>query len=164
MNEKKCSKVITTACLVALGSAIILITAVLNGCPQISIREKSESAGFNGSFEIEKSGLPVNWYIYYPPVKSGGAEISLDTADVVEGKRSLRFVVHQVEETARWGAAGLFQVFAAKSKHTYKVSFWLKNQGCKFNLMIESEKPKSRNRNRRILGEEETRQRHVASI
>ena len=69
----------TTHARLALGAAIILIATVLNGCTQMSIRQKSDSAGFNGSFEIVKSGLPVNWYIYYPPIKNGDAEVSLDT-------------------------------------------------------------------------------------
>ena len=138
----------------AAGVTIILIAAVLYGCTPISTREKSESAGFNGSFEIEKSGRPVNWYIYYLPIKSSDAEISFDTTDAVEGKQSLKFVVHRVG--GRW-SAGLFQVTPAESKHTYKVSFWLKNQGCKVSLLLNSEKPKEAPpANRRALGEEET--------
>jgi len=124
------------------------------GCTPISTREKSESAGFNGSFEIEKSGRPVNWYIYYLPIKSGDAEVSFDTTDAIEGKQSLKFVVHRVGR--RW-SAGLFQVIPAESKDTYKVSFWLKNQGCKVSLLLNSEKPKEApSANRRALSEEET--------
>ncbi len=82
----------------ALGAAIILIAAVFPGCTKFSIREKDESAGFNGGFETEKSGFPVNWYIHYPPIKNGDAEISLDTVDAVEGNQSLKFIVHRVDK------------------------------------------------------------------
>ncbi len=126
----------------------------------MSIREKSESAGFNGSFEIEKSGLPVNWYLHYPPIKNGDAEISLDTVDAVEGNQSLKFIVHRVDRVdsvSGWRSAGLFQVISAKAKSSYRVSFWLKNQGSKISLLIRSEKPKkSPSANRRVLGERET--------
>jgi len=52
----------------------------------MSIKEKDDSADFNGSFEIVKSGLPVNWTFYNPP---GDVEISLDIMDAVEGNQSL---------------------------------------------------------------------------
>jgi len=123
----------------------------------MSIRQKSESAGFNGSFEIVKSGLPVNWYFSYPAIKNGDVEISLDTMDVVEGGQSLKFIVHRVDSRPGWRRPGLFQVHPAKAKRSYKVSFWLKNQGCNVSLMINSEKPKTAPpATRRILGEEET--------
>ncbi len=137
--------------------ATILIVATPTGCTPMSIREKSESAGFNGSFEIEKSGLPVNWYIYYPPIKNGDAEISLDPMDAVEGSQSLKFIVHRADSRGGWTTAGLFQVRPAKAKTSYKVSFWLKNQGCKISLLIRSEKPKKAPpANRRVLGAQDT--------
>jgi hypothetical protein len=123
----------------------------------MSIIEKSSSAGFNGSFELVKSGLPVNWYIHYPPIKNGDAELSLDTIDAVEGNQSLKLSVHRVDDVGGWRAAGLFQLRPAKAKSLYKVSFWLKNQGCEISLLINSEKPKKAPpANRRLLGEEET--------
>ena len=147
----------TTHARVAFRAAIILIATVLNGCTPMSIREKSESAGFNGSFEIVKSGLPVNWYIHYPPIKNGDVEISLDTKDAVEGNQSLKFIVLRVDARPGWRRPGLFQVRSAKSRRSYKVSFWLKNQGCKVSLLIRSEKPKSAPlASRTILGEQET--------
>ena len=134
-----------------------MIATVLEGCAPMSIRQKSDSAGFNGSFEIVESGLPVNWYFSYPPIKNGDVEISLDTMDVVEGGQSLKFIVHRVDSRPGWRRPGLFQVRPAKAKRSYKVSFWLKNQGCKFALTLNSEKPKEAPpANRRILGEEET--------
>ena len=147
----------TTHARLALGAAIILIAAVLNGCTRMSIRQKSESAGFNGSFEIVKSGLPVNWYIYYPPIKNGNAEVSLDTKDAVEGNQSLKVTVHRADSRGGWTTAGLFQVRPAKAKRSYKVSFWMKNQGCKVSVLIRSTKPKkSPPAKRRAIGGQET--------
>ena len=109
----------------------------------MSIRHKSESAGFNGSFEIVKSGLPVNWYFHYPPIKNGDIAISLDTKDAIEGNQSLKVTTHKIESRPGWRRPGLFQVLSAESNRSYKVSFWLKNHGCKVSLLINSEKPKA---------------------
>ena len=139
-------------------TAVGLVTLVVvpAGCGQFSIIEKSSSAGFNGGYEIVKSGLPVNWYIYHPPIKNGDVEVSLDTLDAVEGNQSLKFLVHRVDGPG-WRSAGLFQVRPARENRSYKVSFWLKNQGCKVSVLIRSNKPKiSPPENRQVLGEQET--------
>lgn len=129
-----------TALRVLPGTTIILMAGVLNACgTPMSIREKSESAGFNGSFEIVKSGLPVNWYIHYPPIENGDVELSFDTRDPIEGDQSLKLIVHRVVPRGGWRSAGLFQVTPAKAKSSYKVSFWLKNQGCKIRVIIRNE-------------------------
>jgi hypothetical protein len=38
-----------------------IIILVLSGCMRMSIYEIDSSAGFNGSFEKTKAGLPLNW-------------------------------------------------------------------------------------------------------
>ena len=89
-------------------------------------------------------------------MKNGDVEVSLDTVDAVEGDQSLKFAVHRVDGPG-WRSAGLFQVRPAKSNRSYKVSFWLKNQGCESSLLIRSTKPKeSPIVARKVLGEEET--------
>lgn len=135
----------------ALGAAIISIAAIFNGCTKFSIRETNDSAGFNGGFEIVKAGLPVNWNLYYPPIKQGDAQFSLDAVDAVEGKQSLKFTVQKADTRGGWTTAGLFQVVPASAKRSYKVSFWLKNQGCKVSLLIRSEKPKKSPPTKRII-------------
>lgn len=138
MNDIRCSQIGTTTFRVAAVAAIILIAAVLNGCA-LSLMEIDKSAGFNSGFEITKNGLPVNWYLYGPKIiKAGDVEISLDTEDAVEGKQSLKLLVHRVSGPG-WHAAGLFQTIPAKAKQSYKVSFWLKNQGCKIGMRIRNE-------------------------
>ncbi len=147
----------TTHARAALGAAIISIAVASNGCTKFSIREKDDSVGFNGGFETAKSGLPVNWYLYYPPIKNGDAEITLDTRDAHEGNQSLKFVAQRADSRGGWTTAGLFQVVPAKAKRSYKVSFWLKNRGSKISLKIRSEKPeKSPPAKKRVLGEKET--------
>ncbi len=124
---------------VAAGAAIILIAAILNGCNRYIVRETNESAGFNGGFEIVNAGLPVNWYLP-EGIKQGEVEISLDPEDAVEGKQSLKLLVHRADPAGIWPSARLFQVFQpAKANHSYKVSFWLKNQGCDVRLIIRNE-------------------------
>ncbi len=141
-----------------LGGAAILAVLVMMGCRPLSIREESESAGFNGGFEIVRSGLPVNWYFHYPPIKNRDVEISVDTTDAIEGRQSLRFVVHKADPSTRgYRTAGLFQVLPTESLRTYRVSFWLKNRGCRMRLLIRSEKPsEAPPPNIEILGEAET--------
>lgn len=141
-----------------LRGAAILVVLVMIGCRPLSIREESESAGFNGGFEIVESGLPVNWYFHYPPIKDRDVEISIDTTDAVEGRKSLRFVVHKADPAARGvRTAGLFQVLPAESLRTYRVNFWLKNRGCTMRLLIRSEKAsEAPPPNIEILGEAET--------
>ena len=57
-------------------SALIAIAGALGACREISVIERSESAGFNGGFEIERAGLPVNWYLYHESIRSGDTEVA----------------------------------------------------------------------------------------
>lgn len=139
---------------------------------QFAVWEKSESAGFNGSFESVKNDLPVNWYLYAPQIiKNGDVEIALDAEDAVEGKQSLKLLVHKADPVGGWRSAGLFQTLhSVEAGQSYKVSFWLKNQGCKVRLTIKNERghshrglteveKKDRAANppiKKVLGEEET--------
>jgi hypothetical protein len=96
---------------------------------------RDKNLGYNGSFEIVESELPVNWTISRYPVKEGTAEVFVDTTDAVSGERSLRIVVHEYSSTNRWKPF-LFQVRDVEVGETYAVSLWLKNQGCKVLLEI----------------------------
>ena len=43
-------------------STLILgVSLLVTGCQQFSEKEIDQSAGLNGSFEISKNDLPVNW-------------------------------------------------------------------------------------------------------
>ncbi len=52
-----------------IGGAAFLSSLVMTGC-RFSIMERDESAGFNGGFETVMSGVSVNWYFHYPPIKN----------------------------------------------------------------------------------------------
>ena len=133
----------------------ILVSFAVAG--QFAVWEKQKSAGFNGSFEVVKNGLPVNWYLYGPKIiENGDVKIELDTEDFVEGKQSLKLIAHKADPVGGNRSAGLFQVLQpVKTGKPYKVSFWLKNQGCKVRVTIKNE----RGHSHRGLTEAETQDR-----
>ena len=66
------------------------------GCviPGTGVHDKT--LGYNGSFEIERAGLPVNWTSSRYPLKNGDAEFSIDTADAISGDQSLKILVRRL--------------------------------------------------------------------
>jgi len=107
-------------------AAIPLVWLVYSGTSRYVTKQ---FVGVNGGFEIEKDGLPVNWGAYTPE----GAKSSLDTAEHVEGKQSLKIVVDRVGE--RSPTLGL--ILDPVKTRPHKVSFWLKNQGCTIDVSIQ---------------------------
>ncbi len=83
---------------VAAGAAVIYLGASLSP----STRETDETAGFNGSFEVVKSGYPANWNVYHRPLDDGGAELSFDTAEPIDGAQSLKLLVHRAGPGGGW--------------------------------------------------------------
>jgi len=118
---------IATGLILAVVVLLIATVTLRRGCAPMSIREESKSAGFNGSFEIERSGLPVNWYFHYPPLKNKDVEVYLDPGNAADGNQSMKLTVHRVAGSG-WRSPGLFQVVPASALHTYKLTFWLKGQ------------------------------------
>lgn len=118
--------------------AIVAIVAPFSGCVIPGMGEMDPSAGINGSFEIEQSGLPVNWFIGRHAIQNGDAEISLDTSDAVHGAQSLQFIVHRVDDGPQ-KAPWLFRSGAAQAGATYAVSFWLKSTACVVQMEIRNE-------------------------
>ncbi len=118
-----------------LGAASVIVLAVISGCVFPGMGDRDKSLGYNGSYEIAKSRLPVNWTFSRYPIKRGDAEVSLDTMDAIDGDQSLKFVVHRIAE-GRFGVPFLFQVRTAEPSAKYAVSFWLKNQGCTVQVEI----------------------------
>jgi len=131
--------------LIILVSVITAVAAVylLERSLAMSIIERDKAAGFNGSFEVVKSGLPVNWNIYHRPLKDGKAEFSIDTSTPIDGAGSVKFLVHAAEPAGGWRSPGLFNSLNAEEGRTYDVSFWLKNLGSSIRLEISSELPES---------------------
>lgn len=140
-------------------AAVALVCYFLAEACSFSKRETDATAGFNGSFEAVKSGYPANWYIYHKPLEEGDAELDYDDTDPVDGTQSLRFVVHRAAPAGGWHSPGLFQLTDAEEGGSYRVSFWLKNQGCHIRLVINSETAESlepRNPIYRKIGPEQT--------
>jgi len=71
-------------------------------------------------------------------------EISLDTAESIDGVQSLKMLVHRADPDDGARGPGLFQVTEAQAGQAFRVSFWVKNRGCRFRLRIDSETPESR--------------------
>jgi len=116
---------------------LILGLLALTGCMKMSEKETDESAGLNGGFEVVKNGLPVNWLMYTPnTVRNGEFEIIIDKNIFIEGKQSLRFDVIHCSSTGGLLSPGFTNEFFDSGKfegeETYKLGFWIKNEGTKF--------------------------------
>jgi hypothetical protein len=114
---------------------------LINGCDLI-LNPMSEivsdnSAGMNGSFEVVKSGLPVNWLFYTPKtVPEADFEIVTDTTEFEDGKQSLKFIVRECIAAGGWHSPGFCNEFPAKSGEKYRISFWIKNSGSSFVIRV----------------------------
>lgn len=111
---------------------ILLIAMVAVAACARSEYVEDADAGLNGSFEIARDGLPVNWYFYTPATAGGDFDISVDTDVFVHGAQSLRFDVRDVSDEGGHHSPGLFQEFDAVPGETYTVSFLALNDGTRF--------------------------------
>lgn len=108
---------------------------IVVGCQQFNENETNESAGLNGGFEISSNNLPVNWLMYTPnTVPNAEFEIILDKTDFKEGTQSLRFDVNSCSSTGGWHSPGFANQFPDIGDGIYKLSFWIKNRGTKFQV------------------------------
>lgn len=118
-------------------SSISLI--MLQGCNPMSIAIKGSDCKMNGSFEIIKKDLPVNWRYYAPEtVPNSDFTIIGDSVIFKEGKRSLNFQINNCDPVGGWHSPGFFKEFKVVPGETYKVSFWSINKGCKFKAKVET--------------------------
>jgi hypothetical protein len=118
----------------SIGFAFTSVTTVaLCGCSALSERTVDPTAGMNGSFEITKAGLPVNWIVYTPKtVPIADFDVVVDTVQFKDGRQSLKFVVRRSSPRGGRLSPGLSQVFKGNSGETFRVSFWAKNEGSEF--------------------------------
>lgn len=106
------------------------------GCNQFSEIEVDPSAGDNGSFEVSKNGIPVNWLMYTPnTVPAGEFEIILDKVEFKEGAQSLKFKVEECSSKGGWYSPGFTNQFDVDKESVQHLSFWVKNQGAEFKIM-----------------------------
>jgi hypothetical protein len=123
-------------------ATIVVILLIPVSCNQMRMSEQDPSAGFNGSFEKTKHGLPLNWYIYAPASYQKDYYLVFDENNKKHGKHSLRFDVKKVIATKQHGAnPGMFGSIEADTGDKFKVSFWIKNKGCKFLIKMVCEGP-----------------------
>ena len=123
---------------------LLFLLFVFGSCNQMSEEIRDESAGMNGGFEVSKNGLPVNWLMYTTnTVPNGKFEIILDKEDFKEGNQSLKFEVEECSPDGGWGSPGFTNQFDAEKGVTYKLSFWIKNDGAEFRVMAGGVAPKT---------------------
>ena len=118
---------------------VLIITSVLLGCSTTFMHEsiKDKHAGMNGSFEIVRKRLPVNWMLYTPKtVQSADFDIIIDTADYKDGKQSLKFVVRKCNAVGGRFSPGFKNENDAKPGELYNVSFWAKHNGGEFYILV----------------------------
>jgi hypothetical protein len=114
-----------------------MILVLISGCNQFSEEIRDKTAGMNGSFEITKSGLPVNWLVYTPEtVPKGDFDIIIDTTESKDGKQSLKFLVRECSPVGGWWSPGFCNEYPANPGNIFRISFWIKNQESEFLIQI----------------------------
>jgi hypothetical protein len=112
----------------------ILTIILLVGCAHGVSSRMSEyisgnTVGRNGSFEITKSGLPVNWILYTPKtIPTEDYDLIIDTTEYKDGRQSLKFPVIECSPNGGWHSPGFCMQYKAEPGESYLVSFWVKNE------------------------------------
>jgi len=118
--------------------ALALVLVLSFSAVAFSFRKMSESirkpsVDMNGGFEHTKSDLPVNWIVYSPSsIPTGKYDLMFDTDDFKEGKQSLKFLVHKCSDKGGRYSPGITQEYPAQPVESYLVSYWIKNDGCRY--------------------------------
>ena len=109
---------------------IIVGLILLSGCTRMSEQIRDKTAGMNGSFEITKSGLPVNWLVYTPKtIPEGDYDLIIDTMEYKEGKQSLKFLVRECSPIGGWYSPGFCYKYPVDPGEIFRISFWIRNNG-----------------------------------
>jgi hypothetical protein len=118
------------------GPLVALCLVALIGCGSpFSESVMDESAGLNGGFETVKDGLPVNWLTYTAnTTKDGDFDIVFDTDNPKEGDQALRFDIRTCSDIGGWASPGFTREIDVETGKTYRLSMWIKNDGCTFNV------------------------------
>lgn len=115
----------------------LLAMVLLCSCEKMSETIHDKNADMNGSFEVTKSGLPVNWIIYTPKtIPTGDYDLVIDTTEYKDGKQSLKFLVRECSPTGGRHSPGFCNEYKAIPGELYRVSFWVKNDGCEFFIKV----------------------------
>ena len=116
---------------------ILCLVTLMGGCNQMSEKVVDKKAGLNGSFEVSKDGLPVNWLMYTPnTIPDADFKILLDKEIFKEGKQSLKFDVKRCSSLGGLRSPGFtnefFEVGKYRGEGRYKLNLWVKNAGTEF--------------------------------
>jgi hypothetical protein len=118
----------------------LLLILALNGCsPKMSESVYNEQAGLNGSFEHTEQGTPVNWLLYTSKTTgSGSFETILDSIEPKDGKYSFTWNVMSCDGRGGRYSPGMAQEIAAETGKTYRVSFWVRNNGTNYIIKLNA--------------------------
>lgn len=120
-----------------LSFLVTLAAILLCSCTRMSKQIRDKTAGMNGSFEITKSGLPVNWLVYTPEtVPKGDFDIIIDTTEHKDGKQSLKFLVRECSSVGGWWSPGFCNEYPANPGDIFRISFWIINKGTEYYVKI----------------------------
>jgi hypothetical protein len=141
MTREKIRSASATATSLRIAVAVAVLSWLTHDVAGESAREASTD--FNGGFEHVESGLPTDWLVYSPKtIPTGKYELSFDHADCKEGKQSLKFDVAECSSTGGWHSPGIAHEFPVQPGGAYRVSFWIKNDGCDYFVRAGGVSPK----------------------
>ncbi len=116
---------------------VVGLSMLVVACKPMSETIYDKTAGINGSFEVLKSGKPVNWLLFTPAtVENSDFDLMIDTTEFKEGKQSLVFLVRQCSDLGEWNSPGFCKEYEAIPGERYKVSFWVKNEESEFFVKV----------------------------
>ncbi|TXB67136.1 hypothetical protein FRY74_02820 [Vicingus serpentipes] len=117
----------------------LLFGISFNACTQkMSESVNNDKAALNGSFEVVKNNLPVNWLVYTPEtVKKGNFDLVIDS-DAIDGKQSLKFIIRSCSEKGGWLSPGISQEIKVEPNKTYHIKCWIKNNNSKFRIKVDA--------------------------
>lgn len=118
-------------------SIYLLTTSIAHA--QLSESYTDKAAGFNGSFEFVKNGIPANWQVYTPKTtRDARFALTVDTQYAADGKRCLKWMVEQCSPDGGWFSPGISKEFACMPGAIYSVSFKIKNTGAKVRFKTDA--------------------------
>lgn len=118
---------------------LCIFPLMLAGCRAGSLMVKGDDCKMNGSMEVTKGGLPVNWYYYTSrTVPEGDFDILADSTVFKDGNTSLKFEIRECSTIGGRYSPGFFKTFKVVPGDTYSISFWVINHGCFFEAEYET--------------------------
>lgn len=116
--------------------AIVTCTLGTVSCmKQMSESVVDPKVGSNGSFEMVKEELPVNWLVYTEKTTGEGSfKMDVDTSNAKEGQQALRFHVSACSDLGGHFSPGIAQELDVEPGKDYRIHFWVKNEGTAFKM------------------------------